>query len=90
MKQLFLFFALLATTFSSAQLFDDLANLLKASEEDYNILADAYTAPLGQSLTHSLSNGWLTTAKTGCIKGSIGYLFFFCRRGSFTLNTLFN
>ncbi|MDG1823075.1 MAG: hypothetical protein P8H25_06870 [Flavobacteriaceae bacterium] len=64
MKQLFLFFALLATTFSSAQLFDDLANLLKASEEDYNILADAYTAPLGQSLTHSLSNGWLTTAKT--------------------------
>ena len=64
MTRLLLFFALLTTTFSSAQLFDNLADLLKASKEDYKILADAYTAPLGQSLTHSLSNGWLTTAKT--------------------------
>ena len=64
MTRRLLFFALLTTTFSSAQLFDDLADLLKASTEDYKILADAYTAPLGQSLTHSLSNGWLTTAKT--------------------------
>lgn len=64
MTRLLLFFALLTTTFSSAQLFDDLTDLLKASTEDYKILADAYTAPLGQSLTHSLSNGWLTSAKT--------------------------
>jgi hypothetical protein len=64
MTRLLLFFALLTTSFSSAQLFDDLADLLKASTEDYKILADAYTAPLGQSLTHSLSSGWLTTAKT--------------------------
>lgn len=64
MKPVLLFFAFLTTTFSSAQLFDNLDDILAATNEDAQILADAYIAPLGQSLTHSLNGGWVSSAKT--------------------------
>ena len=64
MKNLTLFLISLTTTFSSAQLFDDLDNVLKATTEDAQTLVDAYVAPLGQSLTYSLNSGWASSAKT--------------------------
>ena len=54
----------LTTTFSSAQLFNDLENVLAATTHDAQILVDAYVAPLGQSLTYSLNSGWASSAKT--------------------------
>lgn len=64
MKRVLLLFAFLTTTFSSAQLFDNLDDILAATTEDAQLLADAYVAPLGQSLTYSLNGGWASSAKT--------------------------
>jgi hypothetical protein len=64
MKKLTIFLISLTTTFSSAQLFDDLDNVLKATTQDAQTLIDAYVAPLGQSLTYSLNSGWASSAKT--------------------------
>lgn len=64
MKRLILFFALLMASFSSAQLFDDLDDILAATTADAQKLADAYVTPLGQSLTYSLNGGWASSAKT--------------------------
>jgi hypothetical protein len=64
MKNLTILIILLTATFSSAQLFDDLENVLAATEQDAQLLVDAYVAPLGQSLTYSLNSGWASSAKT--------------------------
>jgi hypothetical protein len=64
MKNLTLFLISLTTTFSSAQLFDDLDNVLAATTQDAQTLVDAYVGPLGQSLTYSLNSGWASSAKT--------------------------
>ncbi len=64
MKNLTLFLISLTTTFSSAQLFDNLDNVLKATIQDAQTLFDAYVGPLGQSLTYSLNSGWASSAKT--------------------------
>ena len=64
MKNLTILIISLTATFSSAQLFDDLDNVLAATTEDAQLLVDAYVAPLGQSLTYSLNSGWASSAKT--------------------------
>ena len=64
MKNLTIFLISLTTTFSSAQLFNDLENVLAATTHDAQKLVDAYVAPLGQSLTYSLNSGWASSAKT--------------------------
>ena len=64
MKRTILFFSLFIVTFSSAQLFDDLKNVLAATAEDAQTLADAYISPVGQSLTYGLNTGWASSAKT--------------------------
>ena len=64
MKNLTILIISLTATFSSAQLFDDLEKILAATTEDAQLLADAYVAPLGQSLTYSLNAGWALSAKT--------------------------
>lgn len=64
MKPLLLTLALQTALFSSAQLFDDLNDILAATTADAQKLADAYVAPLGQSLTYSLNGGWASSAKT--------------------------
>ena len=64
MKNLTILIISLTATFSSAQLFDDLDNVLAATTEDAQLLVDAYVAPLGQSLTYSLHSGWASSAKT--------------------------
>jgi len=46
MKNLTILIISLTATFSWAQLFDDLDNVLAASTKDANILFEAYTAPL--------------------------------------------
>jgi hypothetical protein len=64
MKRLILSLALCTATFSSAQLFENFEGILSATAADAQILADAYVAPLGQSLTYSLNSGWASSAKT--------------------------
>lgn len=64
MKTTAFLFALLTFTFSSAQLFDNLDDVLEASLEDAQSLVDAYVQPLGQSFTYSLNSGWSSSAKT--------------------------
>jgi hypothetical protein len=64
MKILTILIISLTATFSSAQLFDDLDNVLAASTKDANILFEAYTAPLGESFTYALNSGWASSAKT--------------------------
>jgi hypothetical protein len=65
MKRLLLLsLSVFTTTFSTAQIFDDLENILAATTDDAGILFDAYTAPLGESFTYSLNTGWASSAKT--------------------------
>ena len=64
MKRILLLLTIFTTTFASAQLFDNLDDVLKSSTEDAQLLATAYIAPLGQSLTYSLNGGWASSAKT--------------------------
>lgn len=64
MKRSILFLFVFTTTFSSAQLFDDLNEILAATTTDAQKIADAYIAPLGQSFTYSLNGGWASSAKT--------------------------
>ena len=64
MKNLIMLFMAFSTAFTSAQLFDDLDNVLAATTQDAQTLVDAYVAPLGQSLTYSLNSGWASSAKT--------------------------
>ena len=64
MKNLIILLMAFSTAFSSAQLFDDLDNVLAATTQDAQTLVDAYVAPLGQSLTYSLNSGWASSAKT--------------------------
>ena len=64
MKKLIIFLISLTTTFSSAQLFDDLDKVLAATTQDAQTLVDAYIEPLGQSSTYSLNSGWASSAKT--------------------------
>ena len=64
MKNLTILIISLTATFSSAQLFDNLDNVLAATTEDAQLLVDAYIAPLGQSLTYSLNSGWASSAQT--------------------------
>ena len=64
MKNLIIFLISLTTTFSSAQLFDDLDKVLAATTQDAQTLVDAYIEPLGQSSTYSLNSGWASSAKT--------------------------
>ena len=64
MKNLTILIISLTATFSSAQLFDDLEKILAATTEDAQLLADAYIAPVGQSLTYGLNGGWSSSAKT--------------------------
>ncbi len=65
MKRLLLLtLSFFTTTFSSAQIFDDLEKILAATTDDANILFDAYTSPLGESFTYSLNTGWASSAKT--------------------------
>ena len=64
MKRSIVILSLFTATFSSAQLFDDLDAILAATTSDAQKLADAYVAPMGQSLTYSLNSGWANSAKT--------------------------
>ena len=64
MKNLIILIISLTASFSSAQLLDDLDNVLAATNNDAQKLVDAYIAPLGQSLTYSLNAGWASSAKT--------------------------
>ena len=64
MKNLTILIISLTATFSSAQLFDDLDNVLAASTIDAQLLADAYIAPIGQSLSYGRNGGWSSSAKT--------------------------
>lgn len=64
MNRLIIFLFFITTTFSSAQLFDGLDDILTASTGDAQLLANAYIEPLGQSLTYSLNAGWASSAKT--------------------------
>ncbi len=64
MKNLIILIISLTANFSSAQLLDDLDNVLAATNNDAQKLVDAYIAPLGQSLTYSLNAGWASSAKT--------------------------
>lgn len=64
MKRIFLALTIFTTSLSSAQIFDGLDQILKATDKDANILFDAYTSPLGESFTYSLNTGWASSAKT--------------------------
>lgn len=64
MKRSFLFLFVFTTTFSSAQFFDDLKEVLAATSEDAQTLAGAYISPIGESLTYGLNTGWASSAKT--------------------------
>ncbi len=65
MKQtLSLFIFVLLFGSANAQLFGDIENLLRASEEDAAILAEDYTQPLGKALIYGLNAGWASSAKT--------------------------
>lgn len=64
MKRSILFFTLLMASFSSAQFFDDLKDVLAATSSDAQLLADAYISPVGQSLAYGLNTGWTSSAKT--------------------------
>lgn len=64
MKNLIIIIISLTAPFSSAQLFDDIENVLAASTKDANILFEAYTAPLYESFTYTLNSGWASSAKT--------------------------
>ena len=54
----------LSVTFTNAQLFNGIENILLTSTDDARILAEGYTAPLSKSLTYALNSGWATSAKT--------------------------
>ena len=64
MKTFFLLLTLFTYTVSSAQLFDDIDDVLAATSEDAKRLIDAYVSPLGKSLSYSLNGGWASSAKT--------------------------
>lgn len=64
MKPFLLLLSLFTFTVSSAQLFEDIDDVLAATTEDAKRLIDAYVSPLGQSLTYSLNGGWASSAKT--------------------------
>lgn len=49
---------------SKAQLFEGFEEILKASQDDVNILAKGYISPLSKSLVYGLNSGWASTAKT--------------------------
>lgn len=64
MKRFILISILFSATYSSAQFFDDFKNVLAASSNDAQILADAFISPFGESLSYGLNSGWASSAKT--------------------------